>query len=207
METLKKTIQIGFGLALLGGILYGLFWILPKVWSRVQEMDGTVVAAIITSGFVVTSAIWAKYLERRHSVESQFRRSKVKLFNDFMESLEALSREGEEIEQDKLLNKIREWKRRTLFWCGPKVMHGFLSLGELEHDQTVGGMAQSIEIIGNLILEMRKDVGLSNRGIVTNVPTGISEGTVLAARYMLRYPNVFLSALKANPSMKISDLP
>ena len=114
---------------------------------------------------------------------------------------------AEDIPAEELIPAMKEWKRRLLFWGGPKVMRGFLSLSNLpSSNKTVGEMSRSTQVMGELILAMRKDVGLSNRGLVTGATKGVSKGTIMGARYMLRNPDLFLACLRADPSMSIEEL-
>ena len=205
MNKLKKTGQLILGFALLAGLTFGAWWVLQALGSAVSGLDKSVLAALITGALVAFGAIWVKHIEHRHSVEAQFRDAKVKLYNEFMETIEKMA--TQDIAPNELLPLLKEWKRRTLFWGAPKVMRGFLSLGDLGNDtQTVGGMARSIGMMGDLILAMRKDVGLSNRGIVTGSTRGVGKGTIIGARYMLRHTDLFLECLQKDPSMSVDDL-
>ena len=50
--------------------------------------------------------------------------------------------------------------------------------------------------MGGLILAMRKDLGLSNRGI---------DKDTFGAHYMLRHASTFLAAVKENPEMTTEE--
>ena len=203
---LKTVGKVLLGLLLLVGLALGAWWVLKAAWSGLSGLlDERVLAALITGALVAAGAIWVKHIEHRHFVEAQFRDSKVELFNEFIDALDKLATEG--IPTEELVQKMKEWKRKTLFWGGPKVLRGFLSLSELEGgDKTVGELARSVQVMGELILAMRKDVGLSNRGLVTGATQRVGKGTIVGARYMLRHPDLFLTCLRANPSMPLEDL-
>ena len=205
LNKLKAVGKVLLGLLLLAVLVFGTWWMLQAVFSALSNLDKSVFAALITGTLVASGAIWVKYIEHRHSVEAQFRDAKVELFNDFMNVLDKAA--ANDISTEEITQTLKEWKRRTLFWGGPKVMRGFLSLSELGSDsKTVGGMARGTQLIGDLILAMRKDVGLSNRGIVTEATKGVSKGTIVGARYMLRHPDLFLDCLRKDPSMPMERL-
>ena len=205
LNKLSSAGEFLLGLLLLAVLVLGIWWILSGAWSALSSLDKRVFAALITGLLVASGAIWVKRLEHRHSVEAQFRDAKVNLFNDFIGVLDEV--DSRDISTEELALKVREWKRKTLFWGGPKVMHSFLSLSELGVDsKTVEGMAQSVEKVGKLILAMRKDVGLSNRGLVPTSTNGVSKETIMGAHYMLRHPNLFLACLVKDPSMQIEIL-
>ena len=205
MSKLKEVGKVVLGLILLAGLVLGTWWVLRAVWSELSGLDKSVFAALITGTLIASGAIWVKFIEHKHSVEAQFRDPKVELFNEFMGTLDTLV--AEDIPAEELIPAMKEWKRRILFWGGPKVMRGFLSLSSLPaRNKTVGEMSRSMQVIGDLILAMRKDVGLSNRGLVTGATKGVSKRTIMGARYMLRHPDLFLACLRKNPSMPIEEL-
>ena len=204
---LSKLKEVGkglLGLILLAILALGTWWVLRAVWSELSGLDKSVFAALITGTLVASGAIWVKFIEHKHSVEAQFRDAKVELFNEFMGTLDKMG--SEDIPAEEMIPIMKEWKRRILFWGGPKVMRGFLSLSTLPtNTKTVGEMSRSMQVMGKLILAMRKDVGLSNRGLVTGATKGVSKGTIMGARYMLRQPDLFLACLRKNPSMPIEE--
>ena len=205
LDKLKQVVKVLFGLLLLAGLVLGAWWLLRVGWSLLSGFDKRVLAALTTGVLVASGAIWVKHIEHRHSVEAGFRDAKVELFNEFMNALDKASDKRSTTQE--LIPAIREWKRRLLFWGGPEVMRGFLSLSNMAFDsKTVGGVARGVQVLGELILAMRKDVGLSNRGLVTGATTRVSKGTIMGARYMLRHPDLFLACLREDPSMPIERL-
>ena len=61
---------------------------------------------------------------------------------------------------------FREWQRKSMFWCGPNTVKTFLAFrtqsGEIKTLEDMGNMFQ---LLGDLVFAMRKDLGLSNRGL------------------------------------------
>ena len=205
LSRLKGIWRTVLGLFLLAALASGTWWIVQVALSALSGLDKGVLAALVTGTLVAAGAIWVKHIEHRHSVEAQFRDAKVKLFNELMDALDKVA--TKDIAAEKLLGVLKESKRRMLFWGGPKVMNGFLSLSEFGGEsKSVGDMARGLEAMGDLILAMRKDVGLSNRGIVAGSMKGISKATVFGARYMLRHPDLFLDCLQKDPSTAIEHL-
>ena len=180
------------------------WYVLQAVWSPLSQLDKSVFAALVTGTLIAVGAISVKHVEHRHSVEAQFRSDKVELFNSFVETLNQLS--GEDgIGAEDLAESLKEWKRRLLFWGSPKTLRIFLSLGELgARIDTVEGMAKSLKIVGALLLAMRKDIGVSNKGVTRHV-SGVDRSTVFAARYILRDSEMFLHHLRKNPTMSMED--
>ena len=199
----KKEAFIGI-LALV--ILAGLsWWLLSRLWlSFLSTMDTEVLAALVTGALVASGAIYLKHIEHKHSVEAQFRDSKVKLFNEFMEMFDGLMHGDGGTEE--ATATIRKWKRKLLFWGGPDVVRASLLLSTMQSGNTIGSLSDPMEKMGNLILAMRKDLGLSNSGIVRDAPSGLSKGTILGARQILRHPDLFFRYLREKPSMTMKEL-
>ena len=184
---------------------FGAWKLLVYLWySYLSTLDAEVLAALVTGALVATGAIYAKYLEHRHSVEAQFRDSKVELFNNFMALFGRIS--GDDLQQEDVVSELKEWSRQLLFWGGPGVVKAAHSMKDMPNTSTVGGFAKALEKMGTLIIEMRKDLGLSNRGIADNIPVGVNQATVLAAKQILRHPNLFLQCLLENPSMPMAEM-
>ena len=64
--------------------------------------------------------------------------------------------------------------------------------GRIRATTTIGELGEQLQTLGALILAMRKDLGLSNRGI---------DEKTFAAHLILRHADVFLNHLKTNPKM------
>ena len=164
-----------------------------------SELDKTVSAALLTAAGVAITAIIVKHVEHRHTVEAQFRDNKVKLFQDFLLEYDKLSlRKGNEDDDNQhLVEFLKDWQRKIIFWGGPSVLKNFLALKNgMGPINTVQDMGNVLQLMGDLILSMRKDLGLSNIGI---------NRQAFAAHLILRHATLFLSALKTNPSMKLSE--
>ena len=192
------------GFVLLAGLALATWWILEKLLPFLSMLDASVLAALVTGSLLASGAIYVKHVEHRHSVEAQFREAKLALFNDFMKLFNRIT--DEDIDHEEFVAELKRWKRKLLFWGGPGVLRAFAPLSHMQMDDTVGSLADSLGKLGTLILEMRKDVGLSNRGLVRETHAGISKSTILGARQILRNPDLFLECLRKDPSMPMSKL-
>ena len=193
-----KNLQVFLGLVFLFGIAVLSVWGAIELIAYLVTADKIIVTAaisIVAVCITTLSAFWIKKVEKKHEVEAQFRKPKVKVFNDFVREFDRLS-EDKVVAED-LAQKLKEWQRNLLFWSGPGVLKGFIALREGFGDtKTVGGLNRGTQIIGGLILAMRKDLGLSNRGI---------DKDTFGAHYMLRHASTFLAAVKENPEMTTEE--
>ena len=175
--------------------------------SVLLGLDPIIHAAFITVGGVALTMFGSfifKRLENKYAVDAQFRQAKAELFMEFMKALDDLgsSEKTKRIKRgDNLLNFLREFRRKTMFWCSPKVMEAFdklknYSASNVGEGNTVKWLHDTLMIYGELILVMRKDLGLSNRGL-DNEKVGLST---------LRNPEILVDCVKKNPLMSTDQL-
>lgn len=192
--------QLIFGLTIIAIISLGVWWIVfQKLFPFLSELDPSVLAALVTAIVLAIVAISVKYIEHKHSVEAQFRNDKVELYNDFMEVFDKIK--ANSISQSELLPFYEEWRRKLLFHCGPEVVKETFNLKAVGPVSSVRDTGRLVEMMGRMILAMRKDVGLSNQNIVKKNYKGVSAATIFGAHYMLRQSNLFLKCLSENPDM------
>lgn len=214
MDKVKKIAKIvGIG-AVSVGLILGFAYLSYLVASQIQQwiasLDIVIQAALIAVGGAVLTAITAltvKRLENKHAVDAQFRKDKAELFLEFMRAFDDLfsTDKTKKIKRgDNLLNLLMDFRRKTIVWCRVETIHRFDELKDFAaastssgKDQTVEWMAKNLELYGQLLLAMRKDVGLSRRGL--------DDGT-FGLRFRLRNPDLLLQAVSENPNMSLDEL-
>ena len=200
----KDAVWMFVGLAFIGLIGVSVWFSLESLFKTLSVLDKGVMAALITGVLIAFGAIFVKHIEHRHSVEAQFRNDKVAMYNELFGWFMKLT-ESEERSEQELAEALREWKRKILFWGGPKVIRHFISLSQIPSEiQTIKDLATSTQVLGNLLLAMRKDVGLSNRRIIST-ERGIDRATAFGARYILRNDALFFECLRKNPNMTTQE--
>ena len=178
-------------------MLGGIGWIIKEVFDLLENADKIVVVAVLgMAGLVITtiSGLWIKKVEKRHEVEAQFREQKVEMFNDFLALFDKLAKNPEKGDPEDLVGLLKKWQINLTFWGGPKVLMSFLALQkDFGENKTISDYKRVVlERWGSLVLAMRNDLGLSNRGL---------DKVSFAAHLMLRHGDVFLACLKENPEM------
>ena len=183
--------------------LLGGWWVLSNLGEVLTTLDKSVIAALVTVTGVAIGTIWVKHIEHRHSVEADFRKEKVTLYRGFVEMFDNVS-SGKVSD---LASELKKWKRELLFWGSPEVIRLFHQLSSLAttDKQSVSDLAASTNVIGSLLLAMRKDVGLSNKAIVKAL-VGVPKGTVFGARHIMRSSDLFLLKLKEDPNLLVAEL-
>jgi len=138
-----------------------------------------------------------KYIERKKEVESHFREKKSQMYEEFLGVLvnqfsgKSKTEKNEEID---LVPILRDWHKKIVVWGGADVVHKYikwkLHLGSNEPD------AESMFMMGDLFLAIRKDLGLSNKNI--------SRKTF--AHLMLTNSTLFLTLADQNPDITLAEL-
>ena len=206
---IKKIGSFLLGLVILSGIGYLGWQLVELLWGTFSDLDKSILAALITGTLVASGAIWVKHLEHRHSVEAEFRNQKIQHFDDFLQILEDMgSDENDAAKLEDAVTRLKDWKRVGQLWGGPQLVRSFYAIttNANSNPETLGEFAKMVEPIGELFLSMRRDLGLSNRGIVPRkYGDSVSKATMLGVYWQLRHPHVFLDHLRADPDMTMEQ--
>ena len=198
---MKKWLTTIFGWVIVLGSMIGVGWVLYETILFLSEADKLVIVAVFgIFGIVITtiSGFWLKGVENKYAVDAQFRERKVELFYGFMCEFDKLSQSKEdENSSQELADYLKEWQRKLLFWGGPKAILGFAELRDSPGEsKTIDDLGRMLKAFGTLILTMREDLGLSNKGI---------DKETIGVRLILRHANVFLHHLETNPNMTTAE--
>ena len=85
---IKKSASILLALAVVGALIWGIYWIISSIWDALVSVDtklavGIVAAFTTVLGATLTVTI-GKYLERKQAVEADFRERKVEIYDEFL---------------------------------------------------------------------------------------------------------------------------
>lgn len=181
------------------GVIGSSAWLLVDFFGYLQEADKIVVTAVIAmTGVLVTTVtgLWIKKLEKRYEVEAQFRTKKVDMLSEIVNQINDLGRN--KLTTEELVARLESWQRQLLFAAGPDVLKRFMALknGGIDGIETINDLWRASQLIGDLILAMRKDVGLSNFGL---------DKSTFWIHYTLRNSDAFLKVVKEAPQMGIAE--
>ena len=190
-----KQIALGIVLMVLIGTL--IYWAISSILAWFAALDSDLAVGLLTASSTIIVAtitlVVGKYFERVKEAETQLRAQKISMYDDFLKRVfELFFQEGEK-ESDDLVEFLQEWQRKLVVWGGPEVLKSFIAWKQsLSEDPN----AQSILRMGEFFMAMRKDIGLSNRGIEAGH----------FSHLILRHANLFLSTAKENPNVTLREL-
>lgn len=211
MDKVKSAARVLVGaaivLALLAGGIYIVYLAGGKVATWFAELDVVIQAASIAVGGAVLTAVTAlivKKIENKHAVDAQFRKDKADLFLEFMKAFdEMFSSKNTKIKRgSNLVNLLLDFRRKATFWCSVSTMMKFDELktfaaSSVDKEQTVFRIGTLLKLYGELVLTMRKDLGLPCRGL---------DGETFGIRHVLRNPDLLIDAMEQNPDMTGEEL-
>ena len=186
------------GLAIAVGGAVGLWFLLDwAVTDVLPNLNPNVSAALVVGIIATGTTLWAKRVENRHAIETQFREEKLKLFVQFRDHFDRLSGPTPP-SSNQTVKFLKGMKTKVLFWSNPKLVNQFASLmsgfGSME---TVGDLVDAGRKLGECYLAMRKDLGLSNRGL---------SAETLGINMMMRHPDLALKMAKEKPGTTIDEM-
>ena len=168
------------------GLIQGSSAIIRWVTSQTAKTDPGVVAALITGAATILGSVYiASFNANRaqeRAAEEINRGRKVEIYNEFVMSLTKMlnsqkAKEGKPSERD--LEFVNEFTSQIMVHGGPAVIKAYgamqtfgatNSFGENASSQANRGIMERVE---TLLLEMRSELGISNKGLTKNELLGL----------------------------------
>ena len=197
---MKIVLSIIVAIVVIAALLGVIYWVISSVWDALISVDAKlavgIVAAVTTVLGATLTVTVGKYLERKHAVEAAFRERKVEIYDGFLEELfKLLGQEGKP-DDSGLVDFLREWQRKLTVQGGAKVLRTYVKWRDHLLSKGNEPDAESVLLMGEFLLAMRGDLGLSNSGIDRRV----------FAHLILRNPVLFLELSRKNPNITIAEI-
>lgn len=196
----KERIYAFAGVLLLGLCIWLVWWIFSTAWAKLSSLNTNLAVGLLTAVTTVLVAALTvslgRYFERKKEIESHFREKKVEIYDEFLkEFFKLFSGEVDQTpDENDLVSFLREWQRKMILWGGSDVLASYLKwkvhLGKGEPD------AQSMFLTEEFFKSIRKDLGLSNRGLEKGI----------FVHFILRNSDLFLQMAKNNPNITFAEL-
>lgn len=195
---IKKSASILLALAVVGALIWGIYWIIASIWDALVSVDtklavGIVAAFTTVLGATLTVTI-GKYLERKQAVEAHFRERKVEIYDEFLGEFFKLFEGQNNVDNSTLVSFFQEWNRKVIVWGGSEVLRSYIKW--MSHLRSNEPNAESMFLMGDFVLAVRKDLGLSNKGIDRKT----------FASLILKNSDLFLEMAIKNPRVTLAEL-
>lgn len=202
---MRKIILQIVGLAILGVLVFVVYWSITQAWDQFKLLDPKVSAGLLTAATTVLVAtltvVLGKYYERRMDVEAHYRVKKTEIYDEFLSEFFKLfhtddKQDGSEQDGNELVDFLGDWQRRMILWGGQDVLLKYIAwMGHL--NKSAGNPdARTMFMMDEFFIAIRKDLGHKNIKLV--------KGTFI--RMLLKNPELFLAMAKANPNVTLAEL-
>jgi hypothetical protein len=170
---MKKRLQFLFGSGFLFALLAFGVLVIASVWNALTSIDPNLAAGLASAGAsVVTAAIvvvTGKLLEQRREIATSQRHKKVEIYEDFVHTflertLLAENLGGERMSDEDLQQWFVTFTQQSLLWSSSKFVREWGRYKTQSLQSSTNGM-RSIMEFEKVLAAVRKDVGLSNRGL------------------------------------------
>ena len=191
------------GFAIIAASLWGVYFFLAKLWKAFSSLESGVAIAVITatSGIVVTTftVIISKHLEKKRDIEASFRKTKADIYDDFLKIIfkifwEASKGKDQNSIHNKLVSDFREFHRSLILWGGPTALKGYSEWYNLIKTEPTS--AKAILKMEDFFKCLRKDLGISNRGIKRGAIVSLFVNDI----------DLLLACYNKNPNVTLNDL-
>ena len=201
MSGIKKFLIVPLRLALIiTGVaiaVVGLYWLISALGSLDSD-DSKLATGVIVGIFTLFGAIYTVGKNNRSAreleIEAHFREPKTKIYDKFLKELFNVFHTGQNSDADQIRKFLQEWNRTVILWGGSQVVQSYIKW--MNHVQAIEVDAESMFLMGDLILAAREDLGLSNEGI--NRQTFVF--------LLLANPNLFFEMAAENPDVTLIEM-
>lgn len=187
----RQKLQMVFGAILFVGLIVLAIYVLYLLvqgssafigWvsSQAADLDSTVMAAVITGSLTIVGSVYITSLNARRAQENAAAESnrgkKTEIYNAFVVSLiELLNRQkakkGEPSERD--LKFMHDFVSQLMVHGGPAVIEAFGEWRTIGDNIAKQDNKEIMARVEKLLLEMRKELGISNKGLKKNELLGL----------------------------------
>ncbi|XOV87361.1 MAG: hypothetical protein ACFHX7_20795 [Pseudomonadota bacterium] len=177
-----------------------------EIWRALASVDARLAVGVVAGFATVVAATvtvsLGKYFERKQGVESHFRDRKLEIYDEFLKELFRVFFESNpdaddplgEQRSSELVDFLREWQRKMIVWGGSDVLLTFMKWKE--HLAKGEPDAESVFLMGDFFLAVRRDLGLSNKGFDRTTFAGV----------ILRSGSLLTTMAKENPQVTLAEL-
>jgi hypothetical protein len=166
MKFISTTLSVLFGLALLGllgaGVYYAFHFIIDSLFAKLDPQL-TAIATIAAATLLICTSIIASAMRwsRNHSCELTAR--KIAAYDYFIQIWGGLL--WQEAYQDEInADDVQKLEKHLILRANPKVIQAYIALRQLEAETGLPNAKVTSQFI-KVLMEMRKDLGLTNIGL------------------------------------------
>ncbi|EKE70045.1 hypothetical protein [Celeribacter baekdonensis] len=126
---------------------------------------------MVTAILGLTATLIAQNRLRKRETDAAFRERKIAIYLEFLEAMESLfiaakpELGGKPVDQSELVIKLMKVRTKAVLWGSQGVLRALSDFTKVGENRE---LIEMFEVIERIQKEMRKDLGLSNRGLETH---------------------------------------
>lgn len=166
MKFISTTLSLLFGLSLLGllgaGVYYAFHFIIDSLFAKLDPQLAAI-ATIAAATLLICTSIIASALRWSGKSTDALNTRKIAAYEYFMQIWGTLLwQDAYQVEID--ADDLQELEKQLILWANPKVIQAYIALRQLKPETGLSNSKVTSQFI-KVLMEMRKDLGLTNQGL------------------------------------------
>lgn len=171
---MKNFFNLILGMGLIGLIVFAVFKLLAFFYNQVLSIDPRISAALITGliAIIATSLTITipKHIEKRMEIEEHLREKKSQTYKELVEFFFKIlmgSKTNESLTEKELIKFMSRFTENLILWGSEEVILSYKAyrMHFISRKQEETLTHESINLMENLLLAIRKDMGHKNKGL------------------------------------------
>lgn len=167
---MRKLIDLILGIAIILGLIYGLYllfsYLFGLVLSLQKEVAAAIIAAMSTIIVSVLSITIGKYYERKMIIEQELREKKIPIYEEFIEFyfklLMSSKFKGEKMSEKEMTKFFMKFTQKLTVWGSDDVVYQWSKIRRKIIENRNNPKDNILEL-EKLLLAIRKDTGHKNK--------------------------------------------
>lgn len=194
-EKLKKRIYTVIALFIFAFLGFALFRLAVLFLNLEHSLLATLLTVIATVLGSTVAIMYGKYHERKMSIESDFRKLKIEIYDEFFREFfhSFYENKQDSLEKTDLTEFLREWQRKFMLWGSKDVLERYVDF--MKGLSKYNGTIYIFVLYDELVKAIREDLGHKN----TDLPKGFFN------HFLLTNSPLLVELLKVSPFMPTEE--
>lgn len=180
MNFISQLISVVFGIALLGllgvGIYYAFNFVTENLFASLDPQLSAI-TAIAAATLLISSCIIASALRWSQKNAHGFVVKKRAAYEHFVQIWGGIFWQKSQQQAEIDANELEGLEKQLILWANPKVIQAYITLRQLAAGTDFSDPKVKVQFI-NVLMEIRKDLGLSNLGLNEQELLKLSNGSI-----------------------------
>ena len=169
---LKGLLQVIISLAVLAGLVWGLYTVLARLVAHLMTLNPNVAASIIAASATVLmatiSVLLSKQLEIRTLVFKEHRDKKIPIYESLIEffyNAMFQTKKGTPVSESEMIDFLQGFVGKITVWGSDDVLKAVIAFKSQTPDVIAQDPAKSLFVLENMLFVIRRDLGHKNKNM------------------------------------------